>query len=140
MASSSSEESSVDSDEEDSGGPVRVVTRFNHASSTSPISTDIYEHFFSDSDLRHNFFWKTTLSFRNISLYGSTAQKQTLSNPPSRVPVRQSGRFFGKTVPPLNALGNGDAMFPEPLLCQQPSRNEDFQTAVSNPGESRFTQ
>lgn len=140
MASSSSEESSVDSDEEDSGGPVRVVTRFNHASSTSPISTDIYEHFFSDSDLRQNFFWKTTLSFRNISLYGSTAKKQTLSNPPSRVPVRQSGRFFGKTVPPLNALGNGDAMFPEPLLCQQPSRNEDFQTAVSNPGESRFTQ
>ncbi|TNN87646.1 PGC-1 and ERR-induced regulator in muscle protein 1 [Liparis tanakae] len=134
MASSSSEESSVDSDEEDSGGPVRVVTRFTRASSTSPISTDIYEHFFSDSDLRQNFFWKTTLSFRNISLYGSTAQKQTLSNPPSRVPVGQSGRSFGTTVPPLNAPGNGDAMFPEPLLCQQPFRNEDFQTAVSNPG------
>ncbi|XP_034394065.1 PGC-1 and ERR-induced regulator in muscle protein 1 isoform X2 [Cyclopterus lumpus] len=96
LASSSSDESSVESDDEDGGGPVRVVNR-------------------------------------NISLTGSTAQKQTLSNPQSRLPVRQSGRSFGRTVPPLNAPGNRDGMFPDPLLCQQPFRNEDSQTAVSNP-------
>ncbi|XP_068454071.1 serine-rich adhesin for platelets isoform X2 [Clinocottus analis] len=133
LASSSSEESSVDSDEEDRAGPVRVVTRFNRTSSASQISTDIYDHFFTDRDLRQNFFWKTTLSFRNISLTGSTVQKQTLSNPLSRVPLRQSGRSFGRTVPPLNVLGNQDGMFPYPLLSRQPFLYEDIQTAVSNP-------
>ncbi|XP_031701374.1 uncharacterized protein perm1a [Anarrhichthys ocellatus] len=132
FASSSSDESSVESDEEEDG-PVRVVSRFNLASSTSPISTDIYENFFTDRDLRKNFFWKTTFSFRNIRLTGSTVQKQTLSNPLSRVPVRQRGRSLGRTVHPLNALGKQDGMFPDPLLCQQPFRHEDLQTAASNP-------
>ncbi|KAM6930176.1 uncharacterized protein perm1a [Lycodopsis pacificus] len=132
FASSSSDESSVESDEEE-GGPVRVVSRFNHASSASPISTDMYENFFTDRDLRQNLFWKTTFSFRNIRLTGSTVQKQTLSNPLSRVPVRQSGRSLGRTVHPLNALGKQDGMFPDPLLCQQLFRHEDLQTAASNP-------
>ncbi|XP_054464650.1 PGC-1 and ERR-induced regulator in muscle protein 1 [Anoplopoma fimbria] len=87
FASSSSDESSVESDEEDSRGPVKVVTRFSHASTTSKSSADIYENFFTDGDLRQNFFWKTILSFRNISLTGSSVQNQTLSKPLSHVPT-----------------------------------------------------
>ncbi|KAA8591176.1 hypothetical protein FQN60_002119 [Etheostoma spectabile] len=134
FASSSSDDSSVESDEEDSCSPVRVVTRFSRASSASQSSTDIYENFFTDGDLR--LFWKTTLSFRNISLTGSTVQKQTLKNPLSHGPVRQ--------VHPINALGNQDVLFPDPLLyhmedrsctqiAQRPFRYEDLETAVSNP-------
>lgn len=150
FASSSSDDSSEESDEEDNCSPVRVVTRFSRTSSTSQISTDVYENFFTDSDLRQNFFWKTALSFRNSSFTGSAVQKQTLSHPLSVVPVRQSGKSLRRTVP-KNALGNQDVMFPDPLLyhledriarqlVQQPFRYEDLQTAVSNPSKSSFTQ
>ncbi|KAI3357357.1 hypothetical protein L3Q82_015790, partial [Scortum barcoo] len=143
FASSSSDDSSVESDEEDNCSPVRVVTRFSRTSSTSKISGDTYENFFTDSDLRQNFFWKTTLSFRKMSFTGSAAQKQTLSQPLSVVPVRQSGKSFRRTIS-KNVLGNPDVMFPDPLLyhledrisrqlVQQPFRYEDLQTAVSNP-------
>ncbi|XP_078110916.1 uncharacterized protein perm1a [Sander vitreus] len=142
FASSSSDDSSVESDEEDSCSPVRVVTRFSRTSSASQSSTDIYENFFTDGDLR--LFWKTTLSFRNISLTGSTVQKQTLKNPLFHGPVRQSGTSLARTVHPINALGNQDVMFPDPLLyhlddriytqiAQRPFRYEDLETAVSNP-------
>ncbi|XP_037627292.1 nucleolar complex protein 2 homolog isoform X1 [Sebastes umbrosus] len=126
-SSSSSDESS---DEEDGCGPVRVVTKFSHTSSASQISTDIYDNFFTDSDLRQNFFWKPTLSFRNMGLTRSTVQKQTLSSP---LPVRQSGRSPGMRVHPIIALGNQDMRFPDPLLGLQPHRYEDLQMAVSNP-------
>ncbi len=151
FASSSSDDSSVESDdEEDNCSPVRVVTRFSHKPSASQISADVYENFFTDSDLRQNFFWKTTLSFRNISFTRSTVQKQTLSHPLSVVPVRQSGKPLRRTVP-KNALGNQDVMFPDPLLyhledrisrqlAQQPFSYEDLQTAVSNPSKSNFIQ
>lgn len=150
FASSSSDDSSAESDEEESCGPVRVVTRFSHTSSASQISTDIYDNFFTDTDLRQNFFWKGTLSFRNISFTGSTVQKETRSNPLSRVPVRQRGSSLQRTVHPINALGNQDVMFPDPplyhledrisrQLAQQPFRCEDLQMAVSNPSESSFT-
>ncbi|XP_040007854.1 PGC-1 and ERR-induced regulator in muscle protein 1 [Xiphias gladius] len=144
FSSSASDDSSVESDEEDNCGPVRVVTRLSRKASASQISADIYENFFTDNDLRQNFFWKTILSFRSINFTGSTVQKQTLSNSLSHVPVRQSGRCLRKTVYPSNALGNQDVMFPDPLLyhledrisrqqAQQPFRYEDLQMAVSNP-------
>ncbi|XP_041802464.1 PGC-1 and ERR-induced regulator in muscle protein 1 [Chelmon rostratus] len=142
FASSSSDDSSVESDEDDDCGPVRVVNRFSRTSSASKISTDIYENFFTDSDLRENLFWRNTLSFRNMSFTQSPVQKKALSNP--LVPVSQSGRSLRRTVHPLNALGNQDVMFSDPLLhhledrisrqlVQQPYRCEDLQTAVSNP-------
>ncbi|XP_030277863.1 PGC-1 and ERR-induced regulator in muscle protein 1 isoform X4 [Sparus aurata] len=142
FASSSSDDSSVESDEEDNCGPVRVVNRFSHSSSASKISTDVYDNFFTDGDLSQNFFWRNAFSFRNISSTGSTSQKQTPSN--SLVPVRQSGRSLRRTGHAVNALGNQDVVFPDPLLyhleerisrqlAQQPFRCEDLQTAVSNP-------
>ncbi|CAB1452458.1 unnamed protein product [Pleuronectes platessa] len=145
FASSSSDDSSVESDEEDNCGPVRVVTRFTHNANSSQISTDIYDHFFTDSDLRENFFWKATLSFRNVHFSRITVQKQTLpSSRTSHVPVRQSGRSLQRTLYPSKALGNQDVMFPDPLLYHledrisrqqalQPFRNEGLQTADSNP-------
>ncbi|KAI4823566.1 hypothetical protein KUCAC02_012147 [Chaenocephalus aceratus] len=144
FASSSSDDSSGESDGEDSCSPVRVVSRFSRTTSASHISTDIYEHFFTDGDLRQNFFWNTTLSFRNMSLTKCTVHKETLSNPLSSVPVSQSGRSIGRIVHPINALGNQDIMLADPLihhldnriytqLRHQPFSFEDLQTAVSNP-------
>lgn len=144
FASSSSDESSVESDEEDNHGPVRVVTRYTRKASSAQLSTDVYENFFTDSDLRQNFFWKTTLSFRNINFTASTVQKQSSNSLSVVVPARQNARSFPKALPPLNALGNKDVMFPDPLLyhledrisrqlAQQPFRHEDLQMTVSNP-------
>lgn len=151
FASSSSDNSSVESDDEENSGPVRVVTRFNQKASTSQISVDAYENFFTDKDLRQNFFWKDTLSFRNFNLTGSTVEKQALSNSMSLVPVRQNDISLRRTVYPSNVLGNQDVVFPDPLLshledrisrqlAQQPFRYGDLQTAVSNPSKSHFTQ
>ncbi|XP_073326901.1 uncharacterized protein perm1a isoform X2 [Pagrus major] len=142
FASSSSDDSSVESDEEDICGPVKVVNRLSRTSSASKICTDAYDNFFTDGDLNQNFFWRNTFSFRNIGLAGSTGQTQTLSN--SLVPVRPSGRSLQRTGHVVNALGNQDVGFPDPLLyhledrisrqlAQQPFRYEDLQTAVSNP-------
>ncbi|XP_044208081.1 PGC-1 and ERR-induced regulator in muscle protein 1 isoform X1 [Thunnus albacares] len=145
FTSSSTDDSSLESDEEDdeSGSPVKVVTRFTRKASSNQISTDIYDNFFTDSDLKQNFFWKTTFSFRNVNFTGSTVQKQT-SSPLSLVPVRQSAKSLRGTIRPLNALGHQDMTFPDPLLyhledrisrqlAQQPFRYEDLQIAVSNP-------
>ncbi|KAM8864056.1 uncharacterized protein perm1a isoform 2-T2 [Spinachia spinachia] len=128
FASSSDESSESD---EDGAGPVRVVTRFDHASSAPP--TDVYENFFTDSDLRQNFFWKSTLSFRNMTLTGCGGQKQTLTNPPARVAVSKSGRSTGRTLHPLPALANQPGKFPDKVLYQRPFRCEDLQAVVSNP-------
>ncbi|KAM7404572.1 hypothetical protein PAMP_011909 [Pampus punctatissimus] len=149
FASSSSDDSSVESDEEESCSPVRVVTRFTRKTSTAQISTDIYENFFTDSDIKQNFFWKNTFSFRNFNFTGATVQKQTSSSPLSLVPMRQSGRSLQRTICPVNALGNQDMTYPDLLLyhledrisrqlAQQPFRHEDLQTAVSNPSESKL--
>ncbi|XP_029911928.1 uncharacterized protein perm1a [Myripristis murdjan] len=145
FASSSSDDSSTESDEDDNEdhGPIRVVTRLNTQGSASQISTDIYENFFLDGDHRQNFFWKNTFSLRNIRLTGSTSQMQR-SDSLSLIPVRQSGRSLRRTIQPISALGNEDVPFPDPLLyhleerisrqlAQQPFRYEDLQTAVSNP-------
>ncbi|CAJ1085397.1 PGC-1 and ERR-induced regulator in muscle protein 1 isoform X1 [Xyrichtys novacula] len=138
FASSSSDDSSED---EDNCGPVRVVSRLSRTSTASKI--DMYENFFTDKDLRQNFFWKNTLSLRNIGLAGSTVKKQALSNL-SPAPLRPSAKSLQRTVYPVNVLGNQDLMFPDPLLyhleerisrqlMQQPSGFEDLQMAVSNP-------
>ncbi|KAK2851281.1 hypothetical protein Q5P01_007557 [Channa striata] len=137
--SSSSDDSSAESDEEDNC--IKVVTRFSRKPSASKMSVDVYENFFTDSDLKQNFFWKETFSFRNIKFTGST---HPISNPLCLVPVGQSDRSLRRTVCPNNALGNQDFVFPDPLLChledrisrqlaQQPFRYEDLQTALSNP-------
>ncbi|XP_049436738.1 PGC-1 and ERR-induced regulator in muscle protein 1 [Epinephelus fuscoguttatus] len=144
FASSSSDDSSVESDEEDSCGPVKVVTRLSHISNASQVSTDVYDNFFTDSDLRQNFFWKNTFSFRNVGFTGSAVQKKTLSPPLACVPGKQSARSLRRTMYPMNALGNQDRIFPDPLLlhldesiyrqlAQQPFKYEDLQMAVSNP-------
>uniref|UniRef100_A0A3Q1FJI9 Si:dkey-98j1.5 n=1 Tax=Acanthochromis polyacanthus TaxID=80966 RepID=A0A3Q1FJI9_9TELE len=143
FASSSSDDSSVESDDEENSKPVRVVSRFSHNASSAPISTDIYENFFTDNDVRQNFFWKTTLSFRSLNFTASTGQMST-SNSLSPVPVKPSSRSLPRTVSPLNALGNQDVAIPDPLLyhleerisrqlTHRPFRYEDLQTTVSNP-------
>ncbi|XP_071369931.1 PGC-1 and ERR-induced regulator in muscle protein 1 [Centroberyx affinis] len=146
FASSSSDDSSMESDEEaddEDRGPIRVVTRFSREANATQISTDIYENFFTDGDLGQNLFWKNTFSLRNIRLTGSANQQQRSSSL-SVVPVRQSGRSLRGTIQPINALGNQDVPFPDPLLyhledrisrqlAQQPFRYDELQTAVSNP-------
>ncbi|KAF7657746.1 hypothetical protein LDENG_00022780 [Lucifuga dentata] len=135
------EERQQKSDDEEDHGPVRVVTRFSHKSDKSQISTDDYENFFTDSDLRQNLFWKTTFSFRNTHFMRSPILKQS-SNPLSLQPVRQSSRSPQWTIPAISAQGN--ELFQEPLLlhledrisrppAQQRFNYEDLQAAVSNP-------
>lgn len=148
--SSSSDDSTAESDDEDNSGPVRVVTRSSGNARTSQISADVYEDFFTDKDLTQNFFWKNTLSFRNLNLTGSAVQKKTPSNSLPLLPVRQSDTSPRRTVYPCNVLGNQDIVFTDPLLShleeriskqllQQPFRYEDLETAVSNPSKSHFT-
>lgn len=144
---SSSDDSS---DDEDNYGPVRVVTRFTRTSSASQICTDIYDNFFTDKDLKQNFFWKNTLSFRNVNFSGSTPKKQTLSNLVSSARQRQSDRSSQRIVSPINAFGDQDVMIPDPLLyhledrisrqlLQQPFIHEDLQMAVANPSKLSLT-
>lgn len=152
FSSSSADDSSGESEEEADTAPVRVVSRFTRKASSSQISTDIYDNFFTDSDLKQNFFWKTTLSFRNVNFTGSTDQKQSCSSSLAHVPERQSDRALRRAVYPSNVLGNQDVMYPDPLLyhledrifrqqAQQPFRYEDLQMiAVSNPSKYRFRQ
>lgn len=148
FASSSSDESSAESDEEDNHGPVRVVTRFNRTSSTSKFPTDMYDHFFTDKDLKQNFFWKNLFSFRNMSFTASRAKQQTLSN--SLVAVTPSVRSFQRTFHPIKTLGNQNVMFSDsPLypfedrfsgqLTQQHFSYETLQMTSPNPSKSYFT-
>lgn len=144
FASSSSDESSLESDEEDSTGPVRVVNRFSRTSSASKFPTDMYDSFFTDRDLKQNFFWKNTFSFRNISFTGSSVKQQTLSD--ALVPVKPTSGSFHRTVHAMNALGNKDVMSADPILYSfedrfsrelvwQRFRSEALQTTVSNPSK-----
>lgn len=145
FASSSSDESSVESDE-DHRGPVRVVDRFTRTSSASEFPTDIYDNFFTDRDLGHNFFWKNTFSFRNIRFARATVKQQ---NP--LVPLKLRGGSLQRTLHPVNALVNLDVMCPDPFvnpledrllkqLPQQPSIYEALPMTVSNPSKSSFIQ
>lgn len=146
FASSSSDESSLESDEEDSAGPVRVVNRFSRTSSTSKFPTDMYDSFFTDRDLKQNFFWKNTFSFRNISFTGSSVKQQTLSQ--ALVPAKPTSGSFHRTV---RALGNQDVMSADPILYSfedrfsrelvwQRFRSEALQTTVPNPSKSNIKQ
>lgn len=149
FASSSSDDSSLESDEEDSTGPVRVVNRFSRTSSTSKFPTDMYDSFFTDRDLKQNFFWKSTFSFRNISFTGSSVKQQTLSD--ALVPVKRTSGSFHRTVHAVNALGNWDVMSADPILYSfedrfsrelvwQRFRSEALQTTVSNLSKSKIKQ
>ncbi|KAG7521237.1 hypothetical protein JOB18_044859 [Solea senegalensis] len=141
FASSSSDDSSGSGEEDDGSPPVRVVSRFSREASSSQIFTDMYDNFYTDGDLRQNFFWNTTLSFRNIKFSGFTFQKETPSNPLSCVPVRKrSCRALGGTVYPSYAMGN-ENMIVDPLLYhledrisrQQVQEPFIYETALVNP-------
>lgn len=114
FASSSSDESSTESDEEENRGPIRAVTRFSRTSSSSNFPTDIYDCFFTDKDLKQNFFWKNIFSFRNMNLNASRLQQQGLSN--SLETVRPSVRPLQRTFLPISSLGNQDVVFLDPAL------------------------
>lgn len=143
FASSSSDDSSVESEEEDNCSPVKVVSRFTREASSTQLSKDMYEDFFTDRDLGDDFFSLKSLSFRKLNFPAPAAQNQT-SN--SLVPTRQTHSL--KIVAPLNVMGDQDVMVPDPLLynledricrqlAQQPFRYGELQGAVSDP--SKFT-
>ncbi|XP_012705887.3 PGC-1 and ERR-induced regulator in muscle protein 1 isoform X1 [Fundulus heteroclitus] len=142
FASSSSDDSSAESDEEENYRPVKVVSRFSRKVSSTQVTTDVYENFFTDGDLTGSLFSLSSLSFRKISFANPAAREEGTT---SLVPVRQSSRHqLQKRGFPVNALGNPDVMFPDPLLYQleerisrqlalQPCRYEGLEVAVSNP-------
>uniref|UniRef100_A0A096LQM9 PPARGC1 and ESRR induced regulator, muscle 1 n=1 Tax=Poecilia formosa TaxID=48698 RepID=A0A096LQM9_POEFO len=114
FASSSSDDSSGESDEEENFRPVKVVTRFSRKLSSRQITNDVYENFFTDSDITENLFSLSSLSFRKVSFTAPAAQEEGTD---LLVPVRQSsGHQFQKIGFPVNTLGSPDVMFPDPLL------------------------
>ncbi|XP_038161978.1 PGC-1 and ERR-induced regulator in muscle protein 1 [Cyprinodon tularosa] len=141
FASSSSDDSSSESEEEENCRPVKVVSRFSHKVNSTHVTTDIYENFFTDGDITGDLFSLSSLSFRKISFKPSTTQEGTKS----LVPVRQSSRHQFQNIEfPVNALGNPDVMFPDPLLYHleerisrqlalEQCRYEGLEVAVSNP-------
>ncbi|CAG6021313.1 unnamed protein product [Menidia menidia] len=144
FASSSSDDSSLDSDGEDDSPPVRVVSRFSQKANSTVAETDIYEDLFADSDLMGKLFCLKSLSFRKIK-FTTSADRNQRSNSGSLVPVRKSCTSTLMAEPHISALRNPDVLFADPLLCHweerisrqlalQPFRHEDLQAAVSNPG------
>lgn len=147
FASSSSDESSTESDEEENRGPIRVVTRFSRTSSSSKFPTDIYDCFFTDKDLKQNFFWKNIFSFRNMNFNASRLKQQRLSN--SLATVKPSVRPLQRTFLPISSLGNQDVVFLDPALypfedrlfgqlSQQQFSLENLQM-TPNPSKLNFT-
>ncbi|XP_014891204.1 uncharacterized protein perm1a [Poecilia latipinna] len=142
FASSSSDDSSGESDEEENFRPVKVVTRFSRKLSSRQITTDVYENFFTDCDITENLFSLSSLSFRKVSFTAPAAQEEGAD---LLVPGRQSsGHQFQKIGFPVNTLGSPDVMFPDPLLYHleerisrqlalQPCRYEGMEVAVSDP-------
>lgn len=133
FASSSSDES----DEDESSGPVRVVSRFTQETGSS-VSVDAYEHFFTDRDVGQNLFWKDTLSFRNVNLTVWTSQKPSLSD------AMQNAASPRRAVCPGNVVGNRDVAFPDPLLYHLEDRiskqlSQQPVTYVSNPSKYTVT-
>lgn len=133
-SSSSSSDESSESGEEDNCGPVKVVSRLSRKTSTSWLSTDVYEHFYTDNDHKQNFFWNPTFSFRNIKYSGSTVQTQQTSNSLPCIPMMQSDKILQRTLYPTNVLGNHDMMITRHQV-QHPFRYEDLKTTVSNPSK-----
>ncbi|XP_034027438.1 PGC-1 and ERR-induced regulator in muscle protein 1 [Thalassophryne amazonica] len=145
FATSSSDDSSVETDEEDNKdqGPVKVVTRFSCKTNATALSADAYENFFTDSDLKQDFFWKGTFSFRNFNFMGSTSQKLP-SQPLALQPVRQKGKSPLSVVYSINVPGTDEVLLPDPVLhhvenriitqlAQQPFSYKDLQTPAPNP-------
>ncbi|CAL8369287.1 unnamed protein product [Lota lota] len=143
-SSSSSDDSSTESeggDLDEDLGPIRVVTRFSHRTTEAQTSTDIYENFFTDLDLRNNLFWNTTFSLRNFRLTGVVSQKQQRSGPLTPVDqstVQRRRRVFSS----INVLGHQDTVVPDPALYHfeeriyrqlNPFSFDDLQSAVSHP-------
>ncbi|KAJ0036882.1 hypothetical protein NQD34_005559 [Periophthalmus magnuspinnatus] len=142
---SSSDNSSSESDEEDGPerAPIRVVTRFTRKPSSNDVVTDAYENFYTDRDLKQDFF-KTTFSFRNINLMGNTSTNKNMSTNALDVrPLKQHSRTCRIKAMPITLLENQDLVFPDSVLCkfddeiltrlQQPLIYENLQTAVANP-------
>ncbi|MEQ2181998.1 hypothetical protein GOODEAATRI_017581 [Goodea atripinnis] len=141
FASSSSDDSS---DEEENCRPVKVVSRFSRKVSSPQITTDVYEDFFTDGDITRNLFSLSSLSFRKISFTAPAVQDEERN---SLVPLKQSSRHRVQKIGfPVNALGDPDVMFPDPLLYHLeeristqltllPCRYEGLEVAVSNPSK-----
>ncbi|MEQ2254361.1 hypothetical protein ILYODFUR_002967 [Ilyodon furcidens] len=139
FASSSSDDSS---DEEENCRPVKVVSRFSRKVSSPQITTDVYEDFFTDGDITRNLFSLSSLSFRKISFTAPAVQDEERN---SLVPLKHSSRHRVQKIGfPVNALGDPDVMFPDPLLYHLeeristqltllPCRYEGLEVAVSNP-------
>ncbi|KAK7878576.1 hypothetical protein WMY93_030412 [Mugilogobius chulae] len=137
---SSSDNSSTESDEEDvqERAPIRVVTRFTRKESSKDIVTDAYEQFYTDRDLKEDFF-KTTFSFRNVNF--NENEKNVFKDSMTLRPLKQKSNLI--RAMPITVLGNQDLMFPDSVLCnfddqtitklQQPLIYENLQTAVANP-------
>ncbi|RVE70468.1 hypothetical protein OJAV_G00064350 [Oryzias javanicus] len=139
-ASSSSDDSSVESDEEDYFGPVKVVSRYSQRPSLTPVSTDPYDDFFTENDLKQNFFSLRSLSFRNVNFRASQSQKQE-SYAMSLVPEKHSDTSTTREAPPIVPQENQDLRSSDPRLYELISRQpeqlplsyEDFQMTVVNP-------
>ncbi|XP_020560233.1 PGC-1 and ERR-induced regulator in muscle protein 1 isoform X1 [Oryzias latipes] len=142
-ASSSSEDSSVGSDDEDFFGPVKVVSRYSQRASLTPVATDPYEDFFTENDLEQDFFSLRSLSFRNANFKASQSQKQE-SYAMSLVPVQHSETSTLREAPPISEKGYQDLTSSDPRLYelynrisrqpeQLPLSYEDFQMTVMNP-------
>ncbi|XP_061624482.1 PGC-1 and ERR-induced regulator in muscle protein 1 isoform X2 [Phyllopteryx taeniolatus] len=130
FCATSSSDDSAGEEEEESCGPMTVVSRLNQKSGATRPFTDNYENFFCDGDMRENFFWTATFSFRNVHLRrGAVRNKRS--------------RFQNvKNAPPFHDLGHMN--LPELLVEQrengisrrilaEPLRCEDMQRAVPNP-------
>lgn len=142
FASSSSDESPAESDGEDDSGPGRAVERLRRTSNASDLSTDIYDHFFTDCDFEQSSFWENSFSFRNL-FTGSTENQRTVSG--SFVPRTPSG--FQITVNSVEAPDNQDWMFSDlypvedglsDVLPPRPFTYEDLQVAVPSPSKSSY--
>lgn len=139
FASSSSDDSSMESDDEDMVIPVKVVSRFTRKVSSTQLSKDMYEDFFSDRDLRENFFSLKSLSFRKMNF---SAPADQTPNPNFLVPMRQTHQYNLKIGAPPNVMGDQD-VFPDPLLYNRISRqlalesftHQELQATVSDPSE-----
>ncbi|CAL8280702.1 unnamed protein product [Boreogadus saida] len=123
-SSSSSSDGSSESEEDpgDGWGPVRVVTRLSPRTASEPpeASTDIYENFFTDTDLPQSLFWSPTFSLRNVRLSGPvsrTPQSCGPLTPGDQGSVRRRRRVFSS----IDALDHRDRRVPEPELdhCEE---------------------
>lgn len=135
LAPSSSEESAAESDE-DSSNAARVLDRLRRTSDASDLSTDIYDHFFTDCDFEQSFFWKSSFSFGNLLPTGSAETHGSCSFGP------QSLSGFQVTVNAVDALGKQgyalSALYPAEghMLPQPPFTGEDLQVDLPSPSES----